>query len=72
MYILPFKSAFGYFNGVVVYLSCIACFGAIGLFSLVDLTFFAYDYLATLFLGYLSLRIPSGVASPQLWGAQIL
>jgi len=34
--------------------------------------FFAYDYLATLFfLGCLSLRTPSDIANPQIWGRQI-
>ena len=42
MYILPFKSAFGCFEGVLVYLACI------WLFSRVGLAFFAYDYLATM------------------------
>jgi len=45
MYIMPFKSAFGCFKGVVVYLSCI------WLFLRADLAFFAYDYLATLVTG---------------------
>jgi len=42
MCILPFKSAFGYFEGVVVYSCCI------WLFLRVDPAFLAYDYLATL------------------------
>jgi len=52
---LPFKSTFGCYKGVVVYISSICFFGgylaflgAIWLFLRVDLTFFAYDYLATL------------------------
>jgi len=69
MYILPFESAFGYFKGVVVYLYCICfvwCYWALfigwsGLFCL---------WLPgnPVFLGCLSLRIPSGVVSPQIWG----
>jgi len=31
--LMPFKCAFGCFNGVVVYLSCICFFGAIWLFQ---------------------------------------
>jgi len=52
MHILPFKSAFWCFRGVVVYLSCFWLFGAIWLFLRVDLAFFAYDYLATLVVAY--------------------
>jgi len=50
MCILPFESAFGCFEGVVMYLCCIWLFSVlfVWLFLMVDLAFFAYDYLATL------------------------
>jgi len=71
MYVLPFKSAFGCFKGVVVYLSCMWLFRC-SLVSPVDLAFSADDYLATLFFGYLSLCVPSGVASTQIWTGQTI
>jgi len=51
MYILPFKSAFGCFKDVVVYLYCIWLFWCYLPFLRVDLAFFTYDFLATLVLG---------------------
>jgi len=48
---MPFKNVFGCFEGVVVYLSSIWLFSVLfGLFSRVDLAFFAYDYPATLIM----------------------
>jgi len=42
MYILPFKSAFGCFEGVVVYLSCIWLFWCYLAVLGVDLAFFCF------------------------------
>jgi len=70
MYIIAFYIRVWVFQGCRVFILYFAFFGAIWLFSRVDRAFFADDYLATLFLGCLSLRAPSGVASPQILGGK--
>jgi len=50
MYILPLESAFGCFKVSLCIYLVFGIFGAIWLFSRVDLAFFAYGHLATLFL----------------------
>jgi len=49
----------------------LAFFGAMGSFHGLIWPFLLMTTWQPCFLGCLSLRIPSGVASPQIWGGQI-